>query len=375
MNCDPTTLAEAAQCFCYTDPQFRGVMVYLLAQKAGNSMTPAQLAQQAACYCYDDRTSRAVITYLLCLLAKDGSGPCSSLSGAGDPIGVAAPDFIGQLYHDTTADAYYRSTGLTSADWTAIGGGAAYQDMQVAWDPTTLKLGEMLGFFTYGDLPGITKIQFLGTTSLAGFDIESMNDMTELDFPNLVSIDPTNVQGGYFYCDSNTALTSLSVPALASVGGYFNCSSNAALTSLSIPALASVGTTFYCDYNTALTSLSVPALASVGGDFTCSFNAALTSLSVPALASVGTTFYCESNTALTTVDVSSWVPTDGTTIDFSSCALNAASVELILRRCVLAGVTTCTINLSGGTNAGLSSLSVQGQTDAATLGVQLTINP
>ena len=69
------------------------------------------------------------------------------------------------------------------------------------------------------------------------------------------------------------------------------------------------------------------------------------------------------------------MPTDGGIQVFGNCALNTTSVELILRRCVLAGVTTCTINLSGGTNAGLSSLSAQGQADAATLGTQLTINP
>jgi hypothetical protein len=62
----------------------------------------------------------------------------------------------------------------------------------------------------------------------------------------------------------------------------------------------------------------------------------------------------------------------------SGCALNAASIENVLRRCVLAGVTTCTIDLSGGTNAGLASLSVQGQSDYAALvtaGNTMSINP
>ena len=192
INCDPAALAKAAACFCYNEPEARSAMVYLLAQIAGDASTPAELAAKAKCYCFDQKTGEQVMTYLLCQIAAGNAG-CS------------------------------------------------YQDMQVAWEPSTLKLGEMLGFYTYADLPGITKIQFLGTTSLAGFDIESMNDMTELDFPNLVSIDPLNTQGGGFDCDSNAALTSLSVPALVSVAGGFDCDSNAALTSLSVPALVSVG--------------------------------------------------------------------------------------------------------------------------------------
>ena len=164
----------------------------------------------------------------------------------------------------------------------------------------------LLGTFTYGDIPGLTKLVVNATTSLAGYDIELCEDLEELSFPSLVSIDPLNVQDGYFSCYGNTALASLDLSALTTVSGYFNCYGNTALVSL---------------------------------------------------------------------NVSVWVPTDGTSIDCSGCALSAAFVELILRRCVLAGVLACTINLSGGTNAGLTSLNAQGQADAAALGAQLTINP
>jgi hypothetical protein len=90
---------------------------------------------------------------------------------------------------------------------------------------------------------------------------------------------------------------------------------------------------------------------------------------------MGGAFDANTCAALADVSIPLWVPTDGTTITFSNCALSATSVELILRRCVLAGVTTCTIDLSGGTNAGTASLSAQGQADVVTLGAQLTINP
>src|SRR6266496_4964918 len=46
-------------------------------------------------------------------------------SGAGSPVGVKTPDFENQLYHDTVADVFWRSTGLTSADWSEISGGGS----------------------------------------------------------------------------------------------------------------------------------------------------------------------------------------------------------------------------------------------------------
>jgi hypothetical protein len=41
-------------------------------------------------------------------------------TGSGDPTGVLTPIYIGQDYLDTTGDAWYRSTGTTSADWQAL---------------------------------------------------------------------------------------------------------------------------------------------------------------------------------------------------------------------------------------------------------------
>lgn len=42
-------------------------------------------------------------------------------TGAGSPVGVATPEFIGQLYTDQTAPyGLWQATGLTSADWIAL---------------------------------------------------------------------------------------------------------------------------------------------------------------------------------------------------------------------------------------------------------------
>jgi hypothetical protein len=112
----------------------------------------------------------------------------------------------------------------------------------------------------------------------------------------------------------------------------------------------------------------------VGAGFNVGNCAALTALNIPALTTVGD-FNASGCAALADVSIPLWVPTDGTTISFSNCALSATSVEHILRRLVLAGVGACTIDLSGGTNAGTASLSLQGQADVTTLGGQLAINP
>lgn len=49
--------------------------------------------------------------------------PFANLFGseaAGSPVGVLVPAFVGTEYLDTTAKIWYKSTGLTSADWVAL---------------------------------------------------------------------------------------------------------------------------------------------------------------------------------------------------------------------------------------------------------------
>lgn len=70
INCDPATLAAAAKCYCLNEKQSREVVIYLLAQIAGDTSTPAELAGKASCYCFDQQTADAVITYLLCAVVN-----------------------------------------------------------------------------------------------------------------------------------------------------------------------------------------------------------------------------------------------------------------------------------------------------------------
>jgi hypothetical protein len=231
-------------------------------------------------------------------------------------------------------------------------GGQAIQDMQVSWEPAAIKLGEEMGYGAWGGLPGITKLVFRGTTSIVGFDIEDTDDLVELDFPNLVSVDPFDLAGGYIECSYNSVLTTFTAPELVMVDDDLYLYSNASLFSLGLPALVFVGGDLDIDDNDALVTLDLPSLVTVYWDFYCNWNPLLENVNLP-----------------------NWVPSDFSRIDFSDCKLTAASVEQILGRCVLAGITACTIDLSGGTNAGTASLSPQGQADVATLGGQLTINP
>lgn len=211
--------------------------------------------------------------------------------------------------------------------------------------------GDTFGFFSYGDSGAVGDVVINDTVCVPGYDIEHEPNITSLSFPNLVAIDPLNLQGGYFSVFANPSLTLLDVPKLSVVSGLVQVDQNPVLANVSFPLLATVLDRVLVT-GSGIVTLDLPVLQFVGQNVTIILNPLLTSINLP-----------------------NWVPVNGTTNDFSGDALSAISVELILRRLVLAGVTTCTINLSGGTNAGLASLSAQGQADAATLGAQLTINP
>jgi hypothetical protein len=253
----------------------------------------------------------------------------------------------------------------------------------------------------------LTTLNFPALTSLDSFS--SYDPVSSIHFPtlatatffglvnsSLTSISLPALASSSFTATENNLLTAISLPAMAT--GALNLGANPLLSSLSTPVLATVTGGMSID-GVAASNLNFPALTSSIGDYDIAItnNALLTTLGLPVLATVGRNIVITgcgllslSLPALTTVtgyiattgcaslaslDIPLFVPYDGQYLGFDQCALDAASIERILRSCVLAGVTTCQIDLSGGTNAGLASLSAQGQADAATLGAQLTINP
>lgn len=397
-------------------------------------MTDSELIEAARCYksCIPEGMQIPVLIYLFNQIAS-GQVPaaCTYQSGTGSPVGTATPAFIGQLYHDTNADTYYRSTGLTNADWTAIAG-APCVALSGAVDPTGVTTPDFIGQLyhdtvadTYYRSTGLTNADWTAiasgvcngmiwgpnATSLDAVDFSGSplgTDPETLDFPTLTTITNNLDLSGI------ASLTEATLPVLASVGGNVNIllgnpsvldlgslatvvgdvSIDATMATLDLSALTTAGNIyvnptvatvnfnaltgtgdFDVSSNASLASLLINSLAATTGVFQCNTCPNLPALNAPLLVTVGGDFLAYNCGLLVSASLPVWVPTDGTTIRFDGDALNATSVELILRRCVLAGVTTCTINLSGGTNAGLASLSVQGQADAATLGAQLTINP
>jgi hypothetical protein len=164
------------------------------------------------------------------------------------------------------------------------------------------------------------------------------------DLPSLTSLGALQGWG-------STGCT-LNLPALTTITGNVNFTSITGAT-VDLTSLVSVATTFIATGSPNL-SLNLPSLVHVGSAFDAG------------------------NSTITFLDLSSFVPVNGTSINFGVCNLTAPMIEQLFRRAVLSGVTNYTIDVSNGTNAGLSTLSAQGQTDYATLigaGNTVAVNP
>lgn len=261
---------------------------------------------------------------------------------------MITPQFTGQYYRDTTTGAIWRSNSTTPGDWSLV-----VQDMQVAWTPTTPKLGEQLGFFSFGDLPpDPSDVVFNQTTAIAGFDLEGTVGPTTLSWPNLVTVDPTNLQSGYLYV-AITSVTSMVAPLLQTVAGLFGCATTR-VTALSFPSLTSVGSDLPMQGNSSLTSVNLPLLGPVGGDISWSACALLTTIIIPNL-----------------------IPTNGKNVNANGCALNQATVDLILARCVANGAyVSGTVKVDGGTSSAPSSVAPGSDYDTLiNRGVSVFVNP
>lgn len=137
------------------------------------------------------------------------------------------------------------------------------------------------------------------------------------------------------------------------------------VTTLNLNALATVSQDFNVIGNAGLTSLSLGSLASVGFSFSGTGCTALPALNLGSLVTIGFDLLLDSCTALSSFSAPNWLPSDGRMITFFDDALNVASVDHVLARCVAnPAFVSGTVNLSGGTNA---TPSAAGQVDSATL--------
>jgi hypothetical protein len=259
--------------------------------------------------------------------------------------------------------------------------------MSLSITTTPADLESRMEVFSFGPTPGFTSFTYNGTANIGGFVFVGVPTLASFSAPNLVSIDPLSVGGNgisintcaltnfsapnletacFIGIVSNPDLTSLNFPKLRTVlgsGGLgFAVGGNASMTSFSVPLLQTiVGQVEF--FSTAITVASFPSLTSVTGDIVASGGLdSMTTLSLPNLVTLNGRMLFTLCTALTTVDLSSYVPSNGVLITFTGCPLNAASVNLILRRCVLnASFTSGELDLGGAAPTG------QGITDKATL--------
>lgn len=296
------------------------------------------LINNAACLCGVDKNE------LLRIIAANVSQGCASepvtcenLEGeSDDPTGVETPTFIGQVY--VGPNTIWQATGLTSADWTLLSD---------------------------------TRILTLPDATVDEFILTEVTSLIALSFPNLTST-TANILTGNLALNTMPNLVSIGFPLLATMDGALTLSALPAQT-LSFPSLTSIAA-LNMDSNVDAVVLSVPLLTTIAGDATIQINSGITVFSFPSLVTIGGNLNATNNTALTSFSAPNWLPTDGTTIEFQDCALDATSVNHILARCVAGAVTTCAINLSLGTNAAPTGQGITDKADLITAGNSVLTN-
>ena len=350
MNCDPAELASLSRCYCLGG-HWRRAWIYSLCQWA-NNLTPPAVTK------FTFAPASEIVSWTSAAFPGGTTGNLAAIS-LDDPTTITDVDFL--------------SNGVTS-----ISG-----------------VGFLTGLvnFTCNNCASLVSIEGNTLTTIGGqFNCQDSADLATIDFPLL------QFSIGNFYAVNCPSLTAVDLPSLSFVGGNISFDNSLNIVTLNFPLLTTINFTFSCTGCAALTTLNLPLLGTIGANFTPQACVLLTTLNLPSLTSIGGFWLSNNCLAMTTINIplmttlggdfesnncanlvnfvcSSWVPTDLTGIGIVGDAVNQVSIELIMRRCVLAGVSNCIIDLSGGTNFGAAGLSAQGTADVATLGAQLTINP
>jgi hypothetical protein len=399
VNCDPSSLANAARCFasCIPPGEFEAVKVYLICEFANKNVTPT-------------------------MPAVPGNLDVADASVAGNTI-------LTWTNSDTPA---------TNEIWKSVNGGAFALYGSVSGGThtfTDIAAMPVLDFWDYEvrACSGVLCSSFSSTRSVANGITRTGQASVTLSFPTLVlsyravlfdampnltsfsapllrRVDGTQVRGALSTLLTSMNLNSLvsvptgdfnmagiglcpiSLPALTTVGLSFYFA-GANITSMSAPVLVTVGNMAVFDNCPSIVTLSFPSLVTVTNGFTCPGANALTSLSLPAFTnSPGGNPDFSSCTALATLDIRNLsnfsgilaggsaisslnvsnmiIPDTGLAMDFNNNAILVGSsaggtgVDGVLRRGVASGITTDFIDLSGGANAVPDA---SGQVDKAAL--------
>jgi hypothetical protein len=188
--------------------------------------------------------------------------------------------------------------------------------------------------------------------------------ITSLTFHSLQTITgDVEISGGFGFI----GMQQVRAPLLQTVGGSVFITQLSGTVVIEFDSLVSVDTSFLINDCNVLASLDFPELVQITNSGSLNFgsNTGLTEILLPSFVSAPGSFSADSCASLVTLSVPSYVPTNGTTQSFSNCALNAASVNAFLARCVAnAGFVSGIVDLSGGTS---SAPTGQGIADKATL--------
>jgi hypothetical protein len=159
-------------------------------------------------------------------------------------------------------------------------------------------------------------------------------------------------------------MTSLSLPNCGTIGQHVDFNTCPQLTSVNLTQLAGGGSLIDFHGCSSLVSLNLPNVADVQQVLFTGCTV-LQTFTMPTLATIRNTYNGSGNAALVTLGIGVAIFTlNNSTINMSSCALNAASINAILARGVASAHTAYTYTLNLGTNAAPSG---QGVADKATL--------
>jgi len=239
-------------------------------------------------------------------------------------------------------------------------------NFNITWTPCQNKAPER-SVCPYFGAPsdGITSITLRRQSMTGGITVEFQSTVQSVQSTTLTSIDP----------GSDIALPFF--PTGSSIYVAF-CD---AIETISFPNLVSIGESLTIGYCPALTTVNFDALTTLDGycsdpaqflQFSIGDCDSLTSLSFPNLVgftTISTVAYADfvvsNNPLLTSLSIPAFVPNNTLIVDCRNNAMNQASVDQVLARCVAnAAYVSGWVRLNGGTN---SAPSVAGLADVATL--------
>lgn len=310
MNCDPNTLSRVSSCFrCLTDHQLISTRTYLLCQWASHvSSGTPGLPTNPD---FDS--------------ASEGNNVIFKWTNP-SPQGTTNEIWSSDVQTDGTQGAF---TLLQT-----VAGGIS-QIADVTLPISTLRL------YKVRSCSGGSCSAF--TSEIGASNLWENTQLGAVSYPLVIGL---NTLVGF------DLATTITLSKLRQCKCEWTTSTNANLTSLTLPLLQTVLNDFFIDTAASLTLVSLPVLTTV-----CSFSGDILAFN---------------DTALASWSAPNIIFRDGMQIDFTNCALNVASINQILSRGVASGVTTCTFNLAGGTNAAPAG---QGIVDKATLiGAGNTVN-